>query len=1059
MRFGVLGPLEVWTADQRPVRVPEAKVRALLADLLAHRGRPVSVDRLVDDLWGTRPPANPTGALQTKVSQLRRALEDGEAGGRELVVSGPSGYTLLAEPADVDHSRFEQLLEQARQAADPRAKAAQLAEALALWRGAAFADFADADFLAPVIQRLDEQRLVALEEQAEARLELGEHSELAGELTDLVARHPLRERLRRAHLLALYRAGRQSEALAGYTELRQRLADELGLDPSPELAELYQSMLRQDPALTPSARRTTNLPAQLTGLIGRDAEVDEVGRLLAAHRLVTLTGPGGVGKTRLAIEAASRLVGGFPDGVWLVELAGHWTHGAPEAACSVAEVTASMLNLREDTKSGTLPPPSDQLAEALRDQRLLLVLDNCEHLVEPVADLVRLLLRTAPGLRVLITSQEPLGLAGEFVHTVRPLELSSAIELFRTRATAAAPDFALSEENSEAVAEICRRLDGIPLALELAASRIRVLGAQELLSRLDDRFRLLVTGERGAPARQQTLRAMIGWSWELLTEAERIVLRRQAVHTEGCELEAAEAVCAGDGVKPGEVLDLLARLVDRSLVAVTRQGGRTRYRLLESVAAYCVERLHEAGEYDEVRRRHHRYYLDLAERAEERLCRSDQRSWLDRLDAESANFRGALEGAEIDGNAELAIRLVNALGWYWFLRGRLREGHRSVTLALGIDGHAPEVPRTRAMAWRAALTILIGEGSGLHETAERVLARYEEVDDPLGRARAEWFLSFALIGAGDLDLGAARVERALAGFRALGDRWGEAAALSLQAMQARPRGGLARARRDSERALELFREVGDRWGEVKSTDTLSSLAEIAGDYERAESLHRNALRLAEELGLWNEVSYSLSGIGRIALLKGEFAKADEYHERARKLAAQHSHKRGEQFAEIGLGLSARRQGRPERAEAHLERWLEWCRQVDGDLGTALILAELGFAAEQRGEIALALDRQREGLDAALATGDPRSVALGLEGLASASAAAGEHAAAARLLGAAAATRASVGTPLPAAERGDVDRTTAAARAALGESGFTEQFRHGEQLSPEVAAGSFVDIQG
>ncbi|MGC7095490.1 BTAD domain-containing putative transcriptional regulator [Amycolatopsis lurida] len=1056
MRFGVLGPLEVWTADQRPVKVPEAKVRALLADLLAHRGRPVSVDRLVEDLWGAEPPANPTGALQTKVSQLRRALEQGEAGGRELVVSGPSGYTLRAEPSEVDHSRFEQLVDQARQTADPRARAARLSEALALWRGAAFADFADAAFLAPVVQRLDEQRLVALEEQAEARLDLGEHSELAGELTDLVARNPLRERLRRAHLLALYRAGRQSEALAGYAELRERLADELGLDPSPELAELYQSMLRQDPALTPSARRTTNLPAPLTELVGREEEVGEVRRLLAANRLVTLTGPGGVGKTRLAIEAASRLVGDFADGVWLVELAGHWTHGAPEAACSVAEVTASMLNLREDTKSGALPLPSDQLAEALRDQHLLLVLDNCEHLVEPVAELVDLLLRTAPGLRVLTTSQEPLGLAGEFVHGVRPLELTSAVELFRTRAAAAAPGFTLSERNSEAVAEICRRLDGIPLALELAASRIRVLGPRELLSRLDDRFRLLVTGHRGAPARQQTLRAMIGWSWELLTEAERIVLRRLAVHTEGCDLEAAESVCAGEGVKPVEVLDLLARLVDRSLVAVVEVDGRTRYRLLESVAAYCVERLREAGEYDRVRRRHHRFYLELAERAEEQLRRSDQRTWLDRLDTESANFRATLEGAEADRDAELAIRLVNALGWYWFLRGRLREGHRSVVLALGIDAPAPEVAWARAMTWRAALTSLIGEGPGLHGKAEEVLALYKKIDDPLGRARAEWFLSFALIGAGDLSLGAARVDRALAGFRALGDRWGEAAALSLQAMQARPQGGLERARRDSERAIELFREVGDRWGEVKSTDTLSSLAEVFGDYERAESLHRNALRLAEELGLWNEVSYTLSGIGRIALLKGEFAKADEYHERARKLSAQHSHKRGEQFAEIGLGLSARRQGLPERAEAHLEKWLEWCRQVDGDLGTALILAELGFAAEQRGAVELALDRQREGFAAARATGDPRSIALALEGLASATAAGGDHAAAARLLGSADATRESVGTPLPAAERGDVDRTTAAARAALGEAAFTDHFQQGRTQSPDTATMSFVD---
>ena len=569
VRFGLLGTLAVWTEGGRLVAVPEAKVRALLADLLIHLGRPVPADRLIDDLWGDNLPVHPAGALQLKVSRLRQALENAEPGGGELVTFRSPGYLLRIDGDAVDEHRFAALVERAGAAEDLRDRAGLLADALALWRGPPLADFADAMFAQPAIARLEEQRLVALEEQAEVRLALGEHSLLTGELGELVAAHPLRERLRAAHMLALYRAGRQAEAVTSYGELRGRLADDLGLDPGPGLAALYQDILEQAPGLqrvqapaTLAARPRTNLPAMLTDVVGRTAAVTDLRALLNERRLVTLTGPGGVGKTRLALETATQAVDAFPDGVWLVELAGPALAGARTPADAVMAV----LGIRDDSSMD----PSDLLADALRTSRMLLILDNCEHLVDQAAKLTAQLLQAAPGLRILVTSREPLMLAGEVVWAVPPLTQSSAVQLFVLRAGASAPGFRLDEDNAQAVAGLCRRLDGIPLALELAATRVRTLGVHELLARLDDRFRLLVTGHRDAPPRQQTLWAVIDWSWELLTEPERLVLRRLAVAADGCGLHAAEAICAEDDL---DVLGLLARLVDRSLVVVA--DGRT----------------------------------------------------------------------------------------------------------------------------------------------------------------------------------------------------------------------------------------------------------------------------------------------------------------------------------------------------------------------------------------------------------------------------------------------------------------------------------------------------
>src|SRR6266516_2737491 len=963
VRFGLLGTLAVWADNGRLVEVPEAKVRALLADLLIHLGRPVPADRLIDDLWGDNLPVRPAGALQLKVSRLRQALGNAEPGGGELVTFRSPGYLLRIDGDAVDEHRFAALIERAGAAEDLRGRAGLLADALALWRGPPLADFADAMFAQPAIARLEEQRLVALEEQAEVRLALGEHSLLTGELGELVAAHPLRERLRAAHMLALYRAGRQAEAVTSYGELRGRLADDLGLDPGPGLAALYQDILEQAPGLqrvqapaTLATRPRTNLPAMLTDVVGRTAAVTDLRALLNERRLVTLTGPGGVGKTRLALETAAQAVDAFPDGVWLVELAGPALAGPRTPADAVMAV----LGIRDDSSMD----PSDLLADALRTSRMLLVLDNCEHLVDQAAKLTAQLLQAAPGLRMLVTSREPLMLAGEVVWAVPPLPQSSAVQLFVLRAGASAPGFRLDEDNAHAVAARCRRLDGIPLALELAATRVRTLGVHELLARLDDRFRLLVTGHRDAPARQQTLSAVIDWSWELLSEPERLVLQRLAVAADSCSLHAAEAICAEDGL---DVPGLVARLVDRSLVAVTDGPDGPRYRLLESVAAYGLQRLHQAGESTQLRLRHRRYYTSLADRAGPHLRGHDQRSWLRRLDSDTANLRRSFDAAIQDNDASAALRMVNALAWYWFLRGRLTEARRALDQALAL-GHGSAAARATATAWQRGFMALAGE-RGKH-TAPPPLGG---IDDPIIRATLEWFHAFVASDFGDPSVGEAMVGRALASFRALGDRWGIAAALSTRAKLAMIRGDPAAAHGDAQQSLAVFRELGDQWGQLQAIEWLGAAEAATGKHRQAGRLHRDGLHMAEELGLWPQAADALSWLGRNALHSGDLAQARELLERAMRLAAEQSYLPGQVFAELGLGQTARRECKLDAAETHLRTVLETSRRIgsEPDIARTISLSELGFIAEQRGNPAAAHTLHLESLTAAQKLGDPQ----------------------------------------------------------------------------------------
>jgi predicted ATPase len=746
MDFGILGPLEVRDGSGL-VRVPGAKERALLADLLVHAGRVVAADRLVEDLWGERPPGSPANTLQGRVSALRRAL--GPAG-PALVVTRPPGDALEAGPEQLDAGRFERLVAEAT-ALGPDAgpgAARLLAEALALWRGPALAEFADRPWAQAEAVRLEELRLAAREALVELRLAAGGHAGLVGELEGLVGAYPTRERLRGQLMVALYRSGRQADALGVYAETRRVLAEELGIDPSPELQRLQRQVLVQDPALEAAAadrqQPRHNLPERLTSLVGREVELREVAKLVEQHRLVTVTGPGGAGKTSLAVAVAERLVARHPDGVWLVELA------ALSDPALLAEVVAAALGLGEAVEPAMAAPgPAGRLAGHVADKAMLLVLDNCEHLVGACAELARRLLQAGPGVRVLATSREVLGVPGEVVWPIPPLAVPApaadgaaeagdqaapevlagydAVRLFVERATSADPGFVLDAASGPVVAELCRRLDGLPLAIELAAARTRALPPVELAVRLEDRFRLLSGGARTLDPRQQTLRATVDWSWDLLEGPDRRLLRRLSVFSGGWTVAAAEAVCGGDGLEGAEVLDGLFRLVDRSLIV--RGTAPARFTMLETLRAYGAERLAEAGEAQTLAARHTAWCLRLAERA---AAHRTARPWLRRVDADYDNLRAALDRAVAARDHDPALRLAGALGWYWWTE-RTIEGRQRLADVLALaDGQPPTLSLARVLQAAAMVEVSLTPTAVTTEQARRSRELFERFGDRWG---------------------------------------------------------------------------------------------------------------------------------------------------------------------------------------------------------------------------------------------------------------------------------------------------------------------------------------
>ncbi|QJY45067.1 BTAD domain-containing putative transcriptional regulator [Pseudonocardia broussonetiae] len=813
MRIGLLGAVEAWPdAPGTAVPLPGLRVRGLLARLALDAGRPVGTAALVDDLWGEQPPDAAGNALQALVSRLRRAV------GADLVGTEPGGYRLRIAPDAVDALRFDAL------AADP----ARLTEALALWRGPALADVRDLPFAAAAADRLDERRAAAVERRAALALGSGGPADLDA-LTAQLAAAPLRETTAALLARALHATGRQADALAVVDRTAARLADELGIDPGAELAAARMEVLRQAPA-RPRAAPPAGAP--VSSFVGRDDDVRRVRTLLGTHRLVTLTGPGGAGKTRLSREA----VDGEPH-VRVAELA-PLTGPEQLPATLLAAVGGPELQLRASDEAAAAVP--DRLVAALTGRDTLLVLDNCEHLVHAAAALVDLLLPRCPALRVLATSREPLGVPGEVLHPVDALRGADAVRLFVDRAAAVRPGFALTPQVEPVVAEICRRLDGQPLPIELAAARIRTLSPAEIAERLADRFRLLTTGPRTAQPRHQTLRAVVDWSWDLLAEPERAVARRLGAFAGGATAATAERVCSGPDVP--DVFDALASLVDKSLVvAVPQAEGPTRYRMLETIRVYAVERLDEAGERERAEAAHLAVVLELVEEAEPRLRGPGQLDRLARLRAEAEEIDVALRRTVAAGDSAAAHRLAAAMGWSWMIRGLLEEARRWFEAVHVLDGPAPAAARALVTGYLGISCV----GGVESERGTALLADAIAIVDTLPEPRHPLL---DLLGPGT-DVFSGRGDDAI---RRLSheatDPWLRAFALQVRAVAAENDGRIDDQRRLLRAARALHASTGDRFGLGMAVHSLGELEEVAGDPVAAAAAYDEAIVLAEELG-------------------------------------------------------------------------------------------------------------------------------------------------------------------------------------------------------------------
>lgn len=726
MQFKVLGSLEV-TRDGTTVRIGSRMQRRLLALLLVHAGECVPAERIIDVLWEGQPPPSAPSGLHTYVSRLRRLLGQGVR-----VDSDTHGYRLRMDGHMLDARCFEQQAATARRhlTEEPAAAAAELAEALALWRGPAYAEFADDDFARPEAVRLDELRLAVTEDAFAARLACGDVG-LIGDLEAFVTANPLRERPYALLMTALAQTGRQTDALEAYQRLRTRLADELGLEPSPALQQLQADILRHAPNVTPAGPDAVernhalpaggNLPQPVTSFVGRRHETDAVCRLLERHRLVTLTGVGGVGKTRLALQAAAAVSERYPDGMWWCEL-------APADPGAVGHTVAAVLGVQQQANRSI----NDSIVGALAGKRLLLVLDNCEHLIDATAQLAEHIVRSCPHATILATSREPLAVAGEQVWPVPPLPLPSdrtdgeglgapSAQLFCDRARAYRADFTVGETTATAIGDICRQLDGLPLAIELAAALTGALEPSQIARRLGHRFRLLTHGPRTDP-RHRSLVAVVEWSYQLLEPAEQRLFDRLAVFAGGFTLAAAEGVCADGDLPATHVAGLLAGLVSRSMVEVDRSVTPARYRLLETLRQYAAQQLAERGEEQRLRARHAHWFVELAERADADVRGRDEAPAVAMLEAELSDLRVAHRWAVEHADADVALRLTAAL--YIFALYRLRDevfvwaeeaaglpaavGHRLQPTVCGMAAHGisnrGELTRTRSLAQRALQT-------------------------------------------------------------------------------------------------------------------------------------------------------------------------------------------------------------------------------------------------------------------------------------------------------------------------------------------------------------------
>jgi len=1075
VEFRILGPIEA-EDNGLTLDLGGLRERALLAVFLLSANRVVSLDRLIEDLWSGSPPAHSMATLRVYVSRLRRVL--GARAG--ILLTQASGYQLNVEGDQLDAVRFERLAragEAELAAGRADAAAVTLREALGLWHGPALSDVAEMAFAQADAWRLEEARLTALENRIDADLICGRHAGLVAELDSLAARHPLRERLTGQQILALYRCGRQAEALSAYADLRARLAEELGIDPSPDLRRLQERILRQDPDLDrqeadvrgggddtgmvapagtrakppagsaregstgdgstrdgstrdgstrddgagddgaasrqPDAAPAARLPTETTSFVGREAELGTIEELLRLSRMLTLTGPGGSGKSRLALRSAALASGRYADGVWLVELA---PIGRPDL---VVPTLALVLAAREEPGRTLL----DGITARLRDAEALLIVDNCEHVIDAAADLIATLLRCCPRLRILATSQTRLGVPGEASWPVPPLTVPAAdavdpqaaaeaesVRLFCDRAALARPGFRLTADNAAAVGDICRQLDGIPLAIELAAARVSALTEEQLAARLDDRFRLLTGGSRVGLPQHRTLEAAIEWSHDLLSETEQVCFRRMAVFAGGCTIDAAEAVCPDQALPLEMMFETVTALIDRSLLTTEERFGSMRYGMLESIRQYALGRLAAAGEAADLRGRHLAWLLDFAGKAD--LAGPDQAAWLDLLEAELDNFRAGLDwclapgGSGSPGDPALALRLAGALAPFWMVRGPVAAGRSVLDAALNAAGPGSD-GRLRAIAL---------DGAG------RLAA--VQADQEAQRAYQQ---------------------ESLAIWRKIGDDVRVASCLGDLGSVAHIRGEYPAAQSMYAEALELAGRAGDAQQMGQALSGLGRLALHQGDLDTATRYYTESMARFRDIGDLRRATLILGNLGVVATTMGDLALAEqrlaEHLDNARRLG-DHKLTGG---ALTNLGLVAYKAGDTDRAAELQQRALELGGQLGDRRLEVAALVNLGMVAALREDHPAAAQFYLRSLDLAEAVGERRAVAEILEELAAVESAAGNAVRAATLLGASQAIRDDIGAPIPEPDLARLSSAMAAAVSALGDGAFTAARLAGQQM--------------
>lgn len=704
VQFRLLGDVEAHVDGVR-VEIGPSRQRCVLATLLLEVNRPVPSDQLIDRVWADDPPHRARNALAAYVSRIRHLF----AGSVEINRS-PGGYVLSAEPSTVDVHLFRDLVAQARATTDLASADALFAEALKLWRGEPFATL-ETPWLDDIRRGLQSERLAAALDHNDIRLRIGRHPELIPLLTSMLRDHPLDERLASQLMLAQYRCGRQVDALDTFRTMRTRLVDELGVEPGSALRQVHQEILEGDlvqPPVRIASEKPNSVPRRATSLVGRDDELRRVVDALNTGPLITLIGVGGVGKTRLALEAASRSAEGFPDGAWVCELA------PVEDATAVAHAVAVALRVQQQQGLDI----ETTVIEYLRARKLLLLLDNCEHVLDIAARLADRVVRHCPEVVVLATSREALGVEGERLLPVPPLPIDDGVRLFAERARSGRPDFDLDSEPAGAVTEICRRLDGLPLAIELAAARMRAMSSLDVARRLDS-LRLLSGGARDASPRQQSLTATIDWSYQLLTEAEQDLFIRLSVFAGGFDLAAAHGVC-GTGDED-DTLDVLAGLLDKSMVTRRPGAGHTRYAMLETLRAYGRNRMQEKGFDADVTRRHARYYTELALHAAVGMHGPDEAEWVDRMLPDYDNIRTAFEHSVAAGDIDTALRLVTSLSEIMHLRIGYESAGWAERIIQRVDPHHPLYAAAIGFAARGAWNR--GESENARALAEMAVGR------------------------------------------------------------------------------------------------------------------------------------------------------------------------------------------------------------------------------------------------------------------------------------------------------------------------------------------------